>query len=66
MTATAADGHAEWLRTPPYQPGRPPPDNFGELGDCYNGQNPGSSWKDDGPPPRRIKLWTRYNQQGFE
>jgi len=25
MTAAAADGHAEWLRTPPYQPGRPPP-----------------------------------------
>jgi prepilin-type N-terminal cleavage/methylation domain-containing protein len=61
MTAVAADGHAEWLRTPPYEPGKPPPDNFNELGDCSNGQNPGSTWKDI----KRIKLYCRYNQQGF-
>jgi prepilin-type N-terminal cleavage/methylation domain-containing protein/prepilin-type processing-associated H-X9-DG protein len=61
MTATAADGHAEWLRTPPYQPGRPPPDHFQELGDCSNGKNPNSTWKDR----FRIKLYCRYNQQGF-
>ncbi len=61
MTATAADGHAEWLRTPPYQPGRPAPDHFQELGDCSNGKNPGSTWKDR----FRIKLYCRYNQQGF-
>jgi prepilin-type N-terminal cleavage/methylation domain-containing protein/prepilin-type processing-associated H-X9-DG protein len=59
MTATAADGHAEWVRTPPYQPGRPPPENFMELGDCANGQNPyGNSWLDNGPRP--IKVYCRY------
>ena len=63
LTATAADGHAEWLRTPQYQPGRPPPPNFLELGDCSSGQNPASTWLDNGPRP--IKLYCRYNQQGF-
>jgi prepilin-type N-terminal cleavage/methylation domain-containing protein len=63
FTATAADGHAEWLRTPQYQPGRPPPQNFLELGDCSSGQNPASTWLDNGPRP--IKLYCRYNQQGF-
>ena len=65
MTATAADGHAEWLRTPRYQPGRPPPLNWNELGDCSNGDYVGSTWDDKTPPPRRIKLYCRYNQQGF-
>ena len=64
LTATAADGHAEWLRMPPYQPGRPAPQNFNELGDCLNGENPGSTWLDNGP--RRIKLYCRFNQQGFQ
>jgi prepilin-type N-terminal cleavage/methylation domain-containing protein/prepilin-type processing-associated H-X9-DG protein len=62
MTATAADGHAEWLRMPPYQPGKPAPQNYNELGDCANGQNPDSSWNDNTPPPRRIKLYCRYRQ----
>jgi prepilin-type N-terminal cleavage/methylation domain-containing protein/prepilin-type processing-associated H-X9-DG protein len=62
MTAVAADGHAEWLRTPPYQPGRPPPDNFGELGDCANGDYVASAFR-NGP---RVKLFCRYNQKGFE
>jgi prepilin-type N-terminal cleavage/methylation domain-containing protein len=64
MTAIAADGHAEWIRTPLYQPGRPPPQNWYEMGDCSNGQNPGSTWLDNGP--RHIKLYCRYNQKGFE
>jgi prepilin-type N-terminal cleavage/methylation domain-containing protein/prepilin-type processing-associated H-X9-DG protein len=63
FTATAADGHAEWVRTPPYQPGLPPPQNFNELGDCANGMNPGSTWKDNGPRP--IKLYCRFSQTGF-
>jgi prepilin-type N-terminal cleavage/methylation domain-containing protein/prepilin-type processing-associated H-X9-DG protein len=66
MTATAADGHAEWLRTPKYQPGKPPPENWYELGDCSNGDLIGSTWNDASPPPRRIKLYCRYNQKGFE
>jgi prepilin-type N-terminal cleavage/methylation domain-containing protein/prepilin-type processing-associated H-X9-DG protein len=60
-TATAADGHAEWMRMPPYTPGAPAPDNFNELGDCSDGANPASTWKDKG----RIKLYFRYNTQGF-
>ena len=63
MTATAADGHAEWVRTPPYQPGAAAPKNFNELGDCSSGVNPASTWKDNGP--LRIKLYCRYNQQGL-
>jgi prepilin-type N-terminal cleavage/methylation domain-containing protein/prepilin-type processing-associated H-X9-DG protein len=66
MTATAADGHAEWLRTPAYAPNRPAPENFGELGDCSNGESVGSTWDDKTPPRRRIKLYCRYNQKGFE
>lgn len=64
MTATAADGHAEWLRTPPYQPGRSRPQNWNELGDCSLPPNPDSTWLDNGP--RRIKLYCRYTQQGFQ
>jgi hypothetical protein len=60
--AAAADGRAEWLRMPPYQPGRPVPDNFLELGDCANGQNPDSTWPDNGS---QVKLFTRYSTNGF-
>ncbi len=40
MTGVAADGHALWLKMPQYQPGRPPPNNFGDLGDCSDAPNP--------------------------
>jgi len=58
MTSTAADGHAEWLRTPPYQPGRPPPSDFGQLGDCAEVPNPAAHgiWRNNRPD---TKLWTR-------
>ena len=62
MTAVAADGHAEWLRTPPYRPNTAPPENFGELGDCANGDYVASAFK-NGP---RVKLFCRYNQRGFQ
>jgi len=62
FTATACDGHAEWVRTPPYRPGAPAPQNFNELGDTSEGKNPGSSWKDNGPRP--IKVYTREYQSG--
>lgn len=58
MSSVAADGHVEWLRTPLYQPGSPPPANFMELGDCANGSNPASSWLNGD----RVKLYTRYQQ----
>jgi prepilin-type processing-associated H-X9-DG protein len=64
-TAAAADGHAEWLRMPPYQPGRPAPQGFPELGDCADGHNPASSWSDGEPFGMRIKLYSRYSQAGF-
>jgi len=58
MTATAADGHAEWLPMPLYQPGRPPPSNFRGLGDCSDVPNPAvhGIWRENGP---RVKLYTR-------
>jgi hypothetical protein len=61
FTATATDGHAEWLKAPPYQPGKPPPSNFGELGDTSDGRNPASSWIDNGPTK---KLYCRKFQSG--
>jgi len=70
MTATAADGHIERLRTPPYRPGAPPPRNFLELGDCSTGINPPSTWQDPTIPGDhnggRVKLWTRLNSTGFQ
>lgn len=66
MTSTAADGHAEYLKTPPYRPGAPAPRNFLELGDCSTGVNPASTWQDTSIPGDhnggRVKLWTRYSQ----
>jgi prepilin-type N-terminal cleavage/methylation domain-containing protein len=64
--AAAADGHGEWLQPPPYQPGRPPPSNFNELGDCSDGSNPASTWNDNPPPVRRIKLYCREHVAGFQ
>ena len=61
MTSLAADGHAEWLRMPPYQPRNPkPPPNFLELGDCANGKNTAyhGVWFYDDP---RAKLFCRDN-----
>jgi len=53
MMCTAADGHAERLRMPPYQPGAPMPMGLRELGDCNSGN--GSLW--DGG---QAKLFMRY------
>lgn len=58
MTSTAADGHAVWLKMPPYQPDRPPPSNFGELGDCGDAPNTAAHGirRENGP---RVKLYSR-------
>lgn len=58
-SSVATDGHVEWLRMPPYQPGALQPPNMLELGDCANGLNPVSTWADNGP---RVKLFSRYRQ----
>jgi prepilin-type N-terminal cleavage/methylation domain-containing protein len=67
MTSTAADGHAEFLRTPPYLADNATiPLNFYELGDCSEGVNPASSWARDNPHNgTRVKLFSRFNQKGF-
>lgn len=67
MTSTAADGHAQWLRMPPYQPNRPPPGNFLELGDCANGQNTAyhALWYDDDPRARLFCRWSAAAENGY-
>lgn len=62
LMAIGADGHAEWLRMPPYQPGAPPPANFLELGDTVTDQqgSHGNWFKNGG----RVKLWTRHSRAG--
>jgi hypothetical protein len=56
----AADGHAEWLRMPPYQPGAPSPGNFWELGSQVVQPQPGTrgNWTTNG---NRVKIYCRYN-----
>ncbi len=64
LTAVAADGHVEWLRMPPYQPNRPSPLNFVELGDCYtppNGQSYAPYWSVNSPA---AKLFCRNAVNG--
>ena len=34
QTATATDGHSEWLKMPPFVANAAPPADYGELGDC--------------------------------
>ena len=53
-TCTAADGHAELLYLDPYQPGRPPPQYFIELGDTSD-LSAGAVWPNSG----RFKLYFR-------
>ncbi len=56
----AADGHAERLRMPPYQPGRPAPPNFVELGDTVIGvQGAHGNWQNNGP---FVKMYMRYSR----
>ncbi|MCX8091745.1 MAG: type II secretion system GspH family protein [Verrucomicrobiae bacterium] len=58
MVSTAADGHSEYLKMPPYRPGDPPPNNFLEMGDCSDVPNPATHgyWTHNHP---RTKLYTR-------
>jgi prepilin-type N-terminal cleavage/methylation domain-containing protein/prepilin-type processing-associated H-X9-DG protein len=65
MTSATADGHVEWLRTPPYlADSKTIPLNFLELGDCSSGNNPPTTWQDTTIPGDenggRAKLWSRY------
>jgi prepilin-type N-terminal cleavage/methylation domain-containing protein len=53
---TATDGHSDWLKMPPYQPGAPAPANFGELGDCSTDRT-GELWA----PAPTAKVFVRAN-----
>jgi prepilin-type N-terminal cleavage/methylation domain-containing protein len=62
MTGAATDGHAEWMRMPPYNPGPQPPVDLGELGDTTDDAK-NQLW----PPNPKTKLWIRFKsgQGGF-
>jgi prepilin-type N-terminal cleavage/methylation domain-containing protein len=65
LMAIAADGHAEWLRMPPYLgDSKTIPPNFVELGDCSSPPNPAAHgvWYDNGP---RAKLFCRARPGKF-
>jgi len=64
LMAIAADGHAEWLRMPPYLGDSSTiPPNLVELGDCSIPPNPAPwrIWFDNGP---RAKLFCRGKANG--
>jgi prepilin-type N-terminal cleavage/methylation domain-containing protein len=57
QTATAADGHCEWLRMPPFSGANAPvPPNLEELGDCSDDPT-GTLW----PASSKVKLFIRQN-----
>jgi prepilin-type N-terminal cleavage/methylation domain-containing protein len=58
MTATAADGHAEWLRMPPFAPNAPAPTDLGELGDVRGATTVGTGNANNWLSPR-AKLFIR-------
>jgi len=56
MVATAADGHAVWLKMPTFSPGAAAPANLEHLGDVAN-DSTGTYW----PKSGREKLFIRQN-----
>jgi prepilin-type N-terminal cleavage/methylation domain-containing protein len=61
MTASAADGRAEWLRMPPFSPGAAAPATMEDLGDIAGPNQASANW----PKTGREKLYTRnHNGQG--
>ena len=57
QTSTAADGHSEWLRMPPFSGANAPvPPDYGELGDCSD-DPAGTLW----PANSKVKLFIRQN-----
>ncbi|MBI5801612.1 MAG: type II secretion system protein [Verrucomicrobia bacterium] len=56
MVGTAADGHAEWFRMPPFSSGATPPANLEELGDIAGTDQSGASW----PKSGREKFFLRF------
>lgn len=60
MVGTAADGHAEWLRMPPFNFGSAAPTNLEALGDVAGSDQTGASWSKGG----REKLFIRFQSAG--
>ena len=60
MAGTAADGHAEWFRMPPFSSGATPPATLEELGDIAGDNQAGASW----PKGGREKLFIRFQNAG--
>ncbi len=58
MTSSAADGHVEWLRMPPYVPNGPVPTDLGELGDVRGATAVGTGNANNWMAPR-AKLFIR-------
>ncbi|MEQ2010053.1 MAG: type II secretion system protein [Limisphaerales bacterium] len=60
MVGTAADGHAEWLRMPPFSFGASAPVNMEALGDVGGSDQTGASWPQSG----RERLFIRFQNAG--
>ena len=60
MVGSAADGHSEWLRLPPFRPGAAAPTNMEDLGDIAGSDQSGASWAASG----REKLYIRNHNGG--
>ncbi len=60
MVGSAADGHSEWLRLPPFTPGAPAPATMEDLGDIAGATQTGASW----PKAGREKLFIRNHNGG--
>ena len=60
MVGSAADGHSEWLRLPPFGPGAAAPTNMEDLGDIAGSDQSGASWAATG----REKLYIRNHNGG--
>jgi prepilin-type N-terminal cleavage/methylation domain-containing protein len=60
MTATAADGHAEWLKMPDYKGNSQAAADLNQLGDIGGNDQSGASW----PKTPQAKLFIRFKNGG--
>jgi len=60
MVGSAADGHSEWLKLPPFNPGAAAPTDMQDLGDIAGSNQASASW----PKSGREKLYIRNHNGG--
>jgi prepilin-type N-terminal cleavage/methylation domain-containing protein len=60
MVGSAADGHSEWLKLPPFNPGAAAPTDMQDLGDIAGPNQASASW----PKTGREKLYIRNHNGG--